>query len=44
MGDLVRNAPEAPKLRMASWPVFCLNSAAISFAGSVKLAATATLV
>ena len=34
--------PDAPKISTASWPVFCLNKAAISFAGSVKLAATAT--
>jgi hypothetical protein len=39
-----RNVPEAPKLKTASCPVFSLNSAAICFAGSVKLAATATLV
>src|SRR5208283_1400039 len=39
-----RKGPEAPKLRIASWPVCCLNKAAICFAGSVKLAATATLV
>ena len=37
-------APDAPKLSTASNPVFCLNRVAISFAGSVKLAATATLV
>ena len=40
----VKNGPEAPKLRTATFPVFCLKSAAISFAGSVKFAATATLV
>ena len=44
MGDLGEEVPEAPKIRTASWPVFCRKRAAIWRAGSVKLAATATCV
>ena len=44
MRDLGEERPRGAEVRIAGSPVFSLKSAAISFAGSVKLAATATLV